>query len=194
MSEQAGRVMESTAPWPVELEDLVSRARAYQGWTFRLENGTFDDGQVTQLRLIITIRHVDSYHPEHGRTTEFHYPVPAVTFDRASWQRWIRDRVSDVHIHEDGEALAFIYRRPIIDGEQVEVLERPFAPFHGPGRDPNRNVEIGVDPMEARVSQSGGRYPGYWWDGRVVHDDDVHDQAIAHRCIPVQLLDGAEAS
>lgn len=189
-----GRSMTSSAPWPYELDDLVSRARAYPGWRFRLEDGTFDDGQVSQLRLIITVRHYDSYHPERRRTTDFHYPVPAVTFDRASWQRWIRDRMGDVHVHEDGEALAFLYQRFDRDNEDVEVLERPFQPFHGPGRDPNRNIEVGVDPMEARITQSGGRYPGYWWDGHHVHDDAEHDLCYGNGrgCKPVQLAEEAK--
>lgn len=192
------RKMVSEAPWPTELEDLVLRIRCSYGWTFRLEYGTFDDDQVSQLRLIITVHHHDSYHPENRRATQFHYPVPAVMFDRASWQRWIRDRMADLHVHEDGEALAFAYQRPLSiadgDGGDVEVLERPFAPFHGPGRDPNRNVEVGVDPMEARVSQWGGRYPGYWWDGHLVHDDAEHDRELTFgnpTCIPVQLVEDA---
>lgn len=182
----SGRMMRSEAPWPTELADLVERARCYPGWTFHLEEGTYDDGQVSQLRLIITVDHHDSYHPNRRRTTAFHHPVPVVTWDRASWQRWIRDTVAAVHVHEDGEALAFAYTRPADNGAEVTVLERPFAPFHGPGRDPNRQVEVGVDPMEARVSQSGGRYPGWWWDGHSIHDDDTHDRC-GGVCTPVQL-------
>jgi hypothetical protein len=135
--------------WPAELEDLVSRVRCYPGWEFRFEEGVYDDGQVTQLRLIITVSHVDSYEPRNPRRTHFHYPVPGVTYDRASWQRWLRDRVADVQVHEDGEWLRFAYQRPATwEDDVVEVVERPFAPHHGPGRDPNRQVEVGVDPME----------------------------------------------
>ena len=199
----SGRQMTQTGPWPTELEDLVGRARlAYPGWSMKLEEGTYDDGQVTQLRLIITVAHFDSYHPENPRRTQFHYPVPVVAWDRASWQRWIRDMLALVHVHEDGEALAFAYERPVQDtetGEVIEdvvVLERPFAPQHGPGRDPNRQVEVGVDPMEQRIAQWGGRYPGWWWDGTTVHDDTVHDRDCRGqsygppRCIPVQRVTG----
>lgn len=185
------RKMTSTAPWPVELEGLVLRARAYPDWSFRLEEGTYDDGQVTQLRLIITVNHHDSYHPDRPRTTQFCYPVPGVTYDRQSWQRWILDRIADVHVHEDGEALGFAYTRPMANGAMVRVVERPFAPFHGPGSDPNRNVEVGVDPMTVRVRQDGGRYPGYWWDGHEVHDDATHDRELSFgcaNCVPVQLV------
>jgi hypothetical protein len=185
--------MTMTAPWPEELEDLVGRARAFTGWSFHLEDGAHDDGQVTGLRLLIVVRHYDSYHPERRRSTGFVYPVPAAVYDRASWQRWLFDRCMDLWRHETGEALAFAYRRERHGGGQVEVLERPFAPFHGPGRDPNRNVEVGVDPMEARVRQDGGRYPGWWWDGTAVHDDATHDERCGSpRCTPVQLV-GAEA-
>lgn len=202
----------ASGPYPHELADLVKRMRAYPGWKFHLEHGTYDDGQVTQLRLVITVHHHNSYHPTicdrcsgpvPSRLTQFHYPVPVVTFDRASWQRWLRDRVADVHVHEDGEAIAFEYsveRRTCahIGGcqcsvETVRFLHRPFAPFHGPGRDPNRQVEVGVDPMEQRILQDGSQAKGDWLGDGGIHDDERHtmdrgpfgDHAT---CTPIQVI------
>jgi hypothetical protein len=181
--------MVSSAPWPEELEDLVGRARCHTGWGFELVDSDWDDGAVSGPRLLITVRSVDAYHPERPRGTVFLYAVPAVTFNRAAWQRWLWDRIIDTHRHESGEAFGFVYERQTADGSTVTVMERPFAPFHGPGRDPNRNIEVGVDVMEARVTQGGGRYAGHWWDGRVVHTDAEHDERCAGLpCTPVQLV------
>lgn len=175
----------AAGPYPVELVDLVNRISAYPDWRFYLKEGDYDDGQITQLRLIISLNHTDSYHPDRLRGTAFHFPVPVVVWNREAWQCWLRDRVADVHVHEDGENIAFTYE----DGE-TEFKVRPFAPFHGPGRDQNRQVEVGVDPREQRVSQSGGRYPGWWYRaGLGVHDDETHDREWVGppSCIPVQL-------
>jgi hypothetical protein len=192
------RRMTASAPWPHELEDLVKRMRAYRGWAFKLMEGVFDEGQVEELRLIITVPHHDSYHPQEPRRTAFHYPVPMVVWDRASWQRWLGDMVDAVHIHEDGEAIAFEYEGFDKDGETVRYLHRPFAPFHGPGRDPNRQHEVGIDPREARRAQEYQPFEYYqgWWvdpDGWV-HDDAKHEkcrtgEAQGYLCTPVQRLD-----
>lgn len=191
--------MTARGPYPLALAELVGRMRAYPGWAFRLEHGTYDDGQVEQLRLIITVRHHNSYRPLTcaycsgpipSRATQFHYPVPMVTFDRSSWLRWLRDRVADVHVHEDGEAIAFEYEAD--DGQRFVV--RPFAPFHGPGRDPNRLVEVGIDPMEQRILQDGSQAKGDWIaTDYVIHDDAEHALCIERStdspgCTPIQVL------
>ncbi|MGH9095577.1 MAG: hypothetical protein ACRDXE_10490 [Acidimicrobiales bacterium] len=126
------------------------------GRAFSLHDGKWDDRAAAGPRLFITVHGADSFHTERQRPngTAFLFPVPAVTYNRASWQRWLWDRVIDVHRHETGEAFRFVYRRPSRDGTNVEVAEHPFAPFHGPGRDPNRNVEVGVDPMEAESARA----------------------------------------
>jgi hypothetical protein len=183
------RKMVQVAPWPTELEDLVQRARCWEGDTFALVDDVWDEGLASGPRLIITLNSRNAYHLDRLRPTSFLFPVPAATFDRAAWQRWIWDRRMDCHHHETGEALAFVYERPNETGEMVTVTEHPFAPFHGPGRDPNRNIETGVDPMEVRVRQDGGRYLGWWWDGQTVHDDKAHDAHCTGPCTPVQLMD-----
>lgn len=197
--------MHQTAPYPDDLADLVSRAHGFDGWTFHLEDGTWDEGTVKGLRLIITIRHQNSYDHDEWRRTQFHYQVPITRWVRADWQRWIFDRCMDVWRHETGENLSFEYERPTWDAdgeaETRRVRERPFAPFHGPGRDPNRNVEVGIDPAEQRIAQEYlpyERYPGLWWDGYIVHDDETHDRDCRGqsfgppKCIPVHLAPGEE--
>ncbi len=187
------RVMRHEAPWPVDLEDLVERARCWTGWSFVLADGEWDEGLVVGLRLLITVRGNDAYHPERPRGTTFLFPVPATSFNRWSWEDWIWDRCMDVHKHETGEALAFVYQRPTADGTMVEVAEHPFAPFHGPGRDPNRNTRVGVDPTEVRVRQDGERYTGWWWDGQIVHDDAQHElHTPGAGCTPVQIIEAEE--
>lgn len=181
--------MTQSAPWPTELEDLVNRAQCWNGWKFELDEGPWDEGAVTGLRLLITVHGADAYHPSRRRGTIFLFPVPVTTFNRASWEDWIWDRCMDVHRHETGEALCFVYERENEAGEVTRVAEHPFAPFHGPGRNPNTNTRTGVDPMEVRVSQDGGRYPGWWWDGITVHDDASHNHSCVESCTPVQMLD-----
>lgn len=184
------RRMTHSAPWPTDLEDLVLRARHWQGWEFALADSEWDDGAVTGLRLLITVRGKDAYHPDRRRGTTFLFPVPATTYDRRSWEDWIWDRCMDVNKHETGEGLSFVYQRRTDTGDALEVAEHPFAPFHGPGREPCRNTRVGVDPMEVRVTQGGGRYSGLWWDGAYVHTDDQHAGCIHWaRCTPVQLVD-----
>lgn len=59
----------------------------------------------------------DPYRVHHYRI------VPAATFNRESWQRWLFDQVLEVERHE---AMEFFD----IDGSV------PYAPNHGPGHDP----------------------------------------------------------
>lgn len=66
---------------------------------------------------------MDAYRPEVPRPVYFYFPVPAATFNRASWQRWLFDRLMDVERHEAMEHF------------QVGD-ERPFSPTHAPGWDP----------------------------------------------------------
>jgi hypothetical protein len=186
------RTMMATAPWPHDLEDLCKRARCWN-WKFSLStNDSHDGGLVTGTRLVIHTYGEDAYHPGRPRPVQFHFPIPACTFDRASWTRWLLDRIKDVQAHETGEALHFVYQRENTDGEMVEVAERPFAPLHGPGRDPHRFYEAGIPYSEVRVTQSGERYPGYWWDGGTVHSDAEHS-ACEIPCVPVQLMESSDA-
>jgi hypothetical protein len=192
--------MITTAPWPEELEDLCKRAR-FRDWSFRIEvSNSHDDGKVSGPRLVIYVPSTDGYHPEEKRTTSFHFPIPAATYGRSSWQRWLYEQVQNVYLHENGEHLHFVYERPDAEGNLVEVAERPFAPLHGDGWNPHTFYEVGIPYSEARVPQGymhkyypeklyKGRYPGYWWDGETIHSDEEHD-AHDQPCVPVQKLSG----
>jgi hypothetical protein len=66
-----------------------------------------------------------------------YHPVPAATFNRQSWERWLFDRLMDTVRHEAAEW--FRFTPPIVpddDDAPSEAARRPFAPLHGPGDDP----------------------------------------------------------
>ncbi len=103
------------------LASIVAETKCKPGWKFLLID---EDGA---KRLRITLITNDNYDPEDGayRLNHFH-PVPAgVTYNAATWRRWIFDQCIRTMQHELGEALRF----------GAEEL-RPFAPMHGPGEDP----------------------------------------------------------
>lgn len=130
-------INEQYAPYPNDLELLV-RALSYRpGWTFRLENMVRDPADshgapAGGLTLVIFADVHDTYHPELRRPVNHYFIVPAATYDRGSWRRWLLDRVLEVERHEACEWFA-------VDGE------RPFAPNHGPGRDPYTIFEYSND-------------------------------------------------
>jgi len=84
------------------------------------------------LTLDILVCVPDSYHPDRNRATVHHMIVPAATYDRRSWQRWLFDQCRLVDVHE-----------------AMEIFEvngvRPYAPHHGPGNDPYLIFEHGSD-------------------------------------------------
>jgi hypothetical protein len=126
-------LMRQEAPYPDELADLVYHARYRPGWQFHLID--MDRGQGSQgLTLDIVTCGYDTYHPERGENYRVHhyFPVLPAAFGRASWQRWLFDRLLEVERHE---AMEFFALR--VDGEGVEPgLVRPYAPNHGHGEDP----------------------------------------------------------
>jgi hypothetical protein len=132
------------APFPTELDDLVRRLRYQVGWHFELKHIERDHadthgGGAGGLTFIgITGDYdgpdhsyrgaMDAYHPDRPRPVYFFFPVPAATFNRASWQRWLFDRLADVDRHEAMEHFGI---------EQDDgTIVRPYAPTHGPGDDP----------------------------------------------------------
>jgi hypothetical protein len=127
-----GKVLKQYAPWPEPLEAAVLQFRYMEGWSFSLEDidRDFDDSQRKRpiaggLTFIIHVPCYDSYHPEVYRPVTHYHPVPAATFNRQSWERWLFDRLMDTIRHEAAEYARF--------GEEER---RPFAPTHGPGDDP----------------------------------------------------------
>ena len=134
--------MSQEAPWPTVLEELVGKLRYRAGWTFSLvhiDRDSWPDKRDTGdllhcrgLTLDILVCVPDSYHPDRNRATVHHMIVPAATYDRRSWQRWLFDQCRLVDVHE-----------------AMEIFEvngvRPYAPHHGPGNDPYLIFEHGSD-------------------------------------------------
>jgi hypothetical protein len=135
------RINSQKAPFPDELDDLVKNMNYRPGWKFELEH--MDRGQGSEgLTFKILSLGYDSYHPDRGETYRvWHYMlVPPAAFDRRAWQRWILEQLLLVEQHEACEFFQI--------GDK-----RPFAPNHGPGRDPYTVLELGtVDDAETRFT------------------------------------------
>lgn len=124
------------APYPDELEQAVKEFRYKPDWRFSLYDveRDFADPKTRKiplawgLTLIIFVPCVDSYHPDIYRPVDHLHPVPAATYNRASWERWIMDRVIDTEIHEACEWARFM--------TSIDTARRPFAATHGPGDNP----------------------------------------------------------
>jgi hypothetical protein len=141
------RINTQTAPFPHELYQVILQAEYRPGWRFTLQHE--DRGQGSQgLTLSISSLGYDTYHPDRGETySVVHYfPVPPAAFDRRAWERWLLDCLVEVETHECCEFLQ-------VDGK------RPFAPNHGPGRNPYSVLEVGrVEDAETRFT--GEHKPG----------------------------------
>lgn len=137
----------NVAPYPDGLADLVQKLEYRPGWEFYLEH--IDRGQGSEgLTFRVVSQGYDTYHPDRGETYRVnHYMiVPAASFDRRAWQRWILEQLLLIEQHEAAEFMQ-------IDGV------RPFAPNHGPGRDPYQLLEVGrVEDAETRFT--GQHLPG----------------------------------
>jgi hypothetical protein len=132
----------NSAPYPNELDDLVRRCHFRPGWTFDLRH--IDRGQSSVgLTLIITTKGYNSYHPEQGENYRVHHYmiVPAASYNRRSWRRWLLTQCMTVDDHEAMEFFA-------IDDEH------PYAPNHGPGNDPYIIAELTTDE-DVRTSFRG---------------------------------------
>ena len=140
--------MRQYAPFPDELADLVKHCAYRPGWLISLMDIERDPADTHGasaggLTLRITTLGYDSYNVEAGEHYRVHHYsiVPAATYNRASWQRWLFERFLDVERHECMEFFA-------IDGK------RPYAATHGPGDDPYVVHEI-VTELQAATSFRG---------------------------------------
>lgn len=140
--------MHQYAPFPAELKELVESLQVYPGWEFRLADierdpETTHGAAAGGLTFIVTTLTYNSYHPEHGRgyRVNHYFPVPAATYNREAWKRWLFEQLAKVSLHETMEFF------------QVEY-ERPFAPIHAPGHDPYTVVQLTTD--EARRTSFKG--------------------------------------
>lgn len=130
------------APYPHELADLVDKLsyRGHQGWNVDLVADVARDkdaaGNVIGrgLTLVVLTKGYDSYNPDAGPTYRvYHYfIVPAATYNRGAWQRWLFEQLAKVELHECMEHF-------VLDGQ------RPFAPLHGPGCDPYTVYQLSTD-------------------------------------------------
>lgn len=137
----------NAAPFPFELQELVRTITYRPGWRFSLDH--VDRGQGSEgLTLCVITQGYDTYAPEKGETYRvMHYmPVPPASFDRRSWQRWILDQILQIEVHEACEFF------------QVDGV-RPYAPNHGPGRNPYTVLELGT-AEDAETSFRGERDEG----------------------------------
>lgn len=145
-------LMSQWAPYPTILAELVSKLRYRPGWQFRLDDIERDPasshgaaaGGLTFIGITGTwtwpefageARYEgadDAYHPGTPRPVHFYFPVPAATYDEQSWRRWLFDCLLDVERHEAMEHFRI-------------GAERPFAPNHGPGRNPYVVFEYATD-------------------------------------------------
>jgi hypothetical protein len=132
-------MMSQTAPYPIELADLVERLRYRRdlGWLVWLDDDLQRDkpgrhtGEARGMTLVVQRCGRDTYHPERVIAVNHYFAVPAATYNRDSWTRWLFERLGDVDTHERMEDFAFARA-----GEEAEILARPYAPVHKPGWDP----------------------------------------------------------
>lgn len=156
------KVNKSIAPYPKELEELVAGLRYRPGWSFRLAHEQHSSGQAEGLVFSVYSLGFDTYHPDRGETYRVHHAflVPPATFDRRAWERWLLDRLVELETHEACEFLRF--EEPALDGGPglpSSVERRPFAPNHGPGRNPYSIVEVGT-LADAETRFTGEHKPG----------------------------------
>lgn len=113
---------EDAPTWAV-LSDVVKAATYRPGWRIGLAH--VKRGDEEGLRLDVISVGYDTYHPDRGETyrVQHSFIVPAPSYNRQSWTRWLFDRFVDIETHEACEFF-------------VLGARRPFAPNHGPGHDP----------------------------------------------------------
>jgi hypothetical protein len=120
----------------VWLEDDVMRDKAGR-----------HSGESRGLTLIVQRCGPDSYHPDKIIAVNHYFPVPPATYNLASWQRWLFDRLGDVDTHERMEDFALCAGTyTASDGSTGnEITVRPYAPVHAPGHDPYMVAELTTD-------------------------------------------------
>jgi hypothetical protein len=135
-----------TGPWPAELAALVFACTYRPGWEILLRVETRDPAdthgeETAGLTLSIITDTINSYEPHQRIRVRHMFPVPAATYNRESWQRWLFDCLTRVELHE---AMEFY----TISGV------KPYAPNHGPGWDPYIVTTLATD-SDRRTSFRG---------------------------------------
>lgn len=161
------KVNRQWAPWPGDLEALVVMWRYRPGWRFVLVDEERDPASTHGasaggLTLEIVTKTSQSHDPKiceeckspvTDYRVRFLYPVPPATFDRQTWMDWIMDCVEQTELHEARENVHLEWTE-YVDGNQIKHVEHPFAPNHGPGRDPYRRYSYATDEQR-RTSFTG---------------------------------------
>ena len=162
------RANTQVAPYPHELAELVSalRYRRHLGWEVELADDLQRDkpgrhsGESRGLTLVVTREGPNSYDHAKVMRVAHYFIVPAATYNRASWMRWLFDQLGKVDEHERMEDFAFAAEQNIAPGGATdEVLERPYRPNHGPGWDPYLITVLGTEE-DRRTSFRGELSPG----------------------------------
>lgn len=159
--------------WTITLED-IDRGQDCKGLTLIINARVPDSYHKTA-------RHARPDDDPDGMITVWHYmPVPPAAYDMRSWRRWLFEQCRLVDDHEAMEF--FRIECPTVcsidcgqpdacherhrldepvgavqlahDPDECERMRRPYAPNHGPGRDPYTVHELGTD-MDRRTSFRG---------------------------------------
>lgn len=138
--------MRQVAPWPAELADLVERTKYRRNWRVWLEDRVRDPASThgaegAGLTLVIQTFTFNSYDQDERVAVNHFFIVPAATYDKRSWRRWLLEQFIKVEVHEACEFFS-------IDGEF------PYAPSHGPGNDPYMVRELGTE-LDQRTKFTG---------------------------------------
>lgn len=159
------------APYPEALGDLVGRLRYRPGWSFWLDDMVRDTDEqgnalTRGLTFVVKTMGYDSYNHDDSHYGVRHYfPVPPATYDAQSWRRWLLDQILKVETHEaceffvlkmdpcgfatgNGEetcGLPSDHPGDCGPGDDKDLLVHPYAPNHGPGRDPYVIFEYATD-------------------------------------------------
>lgn len=171
------RVNTQTAPFPDDLADLITRLRYRPGWRFALDDIVRDPAsshgaEARGLTFIVTTKGYDSYHPERGDgyRVNHYFPVPAATYNRASWRRWLFDCLLRVETHETMEFFALArdccptlathvatFQREVADGHlSAFVTREPTGP------DGVSEWHLSISHRTNERPPKAGRYPT--WD------------------------------
>lgn len=147
------------APYPTILEELIEDLSYKSGWRLTLRQG-LDRGQGSVgLTLDILIHTPDSYNENKLIGVHHYFPVPPAAYDYRSWRRWLFEQILLVERHEAAEFFRFITHD--VDAETrsrpFEIVDRPFAPSHGPGNDPYLIREVGTIE-DQRTTFRGDRF------------------------------------
>ena len=118
-------VMRQEAPYPVELAALVAELTVTDArkWSFRLDDDCGRHAGARGLTLIISLDTVDAFNESEPYTVTHYMWVPAESYNRAAWARWLFDQIVLVDRHELMEGFA-------VGGDRM------FAPGHGGGESP----------------------------------------------------------